>query len=515
MMKKTGSALRRMTLAVLWRRRGVSLLLLLLAALGVFSAALLQNLALRQERSMADMIENTPIRCVVTNAQGASSDRLGMNSAFVDMLMGYRHERGCYADEAAKNVRAKASRPLQSPADTTLCRILSLASDSVLDPVSGAKVTFFHGWSEDVFLGTERVCIVPENLLQAAGQDADGSPAVTIDYLGRQVTLKIVGTVSGQTGATIWCPFYVTMTDGLTENFFVDSCSFDIRDNARLEACKEELYKTFVVPMLTNQPDWKTYGVIINDAEFIASVHEFESNLKTLRLLLPILLALFAGVGFLATYLTTRSRRREFAVMRCIGRKKHSIFWQVFSEELLLALLGAALVVGLTLLREDAAVSLRVDFSELRVWPLLYLFVSGAIAVSAMILPGISGSTLLLIAGVYLPAMHALRQLLRLDFSGLPGILALGLGTAAGAALAVRAIRAALRRFRSQMVWLILGLMAGSLYAIVMGPAGLQTPQTPVSLQTFSLPGFLLGAAVLLLLELLRAHRPNPEKSSR
>ena len=175
-----------------------------------------------------------------------------------------------------------------------------------------------------------------------------------------------------------------------------------------------------------------------------------------------------------------------------------------------LALLGAALVVGLTLLREDAAVSLRVDFSELRVWPLLYLFVSGAIAVSAMILPGISGSTLLLIAGVYLPAMHALRQLLRLDFSGLPGILALGLGTAAA-----RAIRAALRRFRSQMVWLILGLMAGSLYAIVMGPAGLQTPQTPVSLQTFSLPGFLLGAAVLLLLELLRAHRPNAEKSSR
>lgn len=180
-----------------------------------------------------------------------------------------------------------------------------------------------------------------------------------------------------------------------------------------------------------------------------------------------------------------------------------------------LALLGAALVVGLTLLREDAAVSLRVDFSELRVWPLLYLFVSGAIAVSAMILPGISGSTLLLIAGVYLPAMHALRQLLRLDFSGLPGILALGIGAAAGAALAARAIRAALRRFRSQMVWLILGLMAGSLYAIVMGPTGLQTPQTPVSLQTFSLPGFLLGAAVLLLLELLRAHRPNAEKSSR
>ena len=65
----------------------------------------------------------------------------------------------------------------------------------------------------------------------------------------------------------------------------------------------------------------------------------------------------------------------------------------------------------------------------------------------------------------------------------------------AGAALSIRAIRAALRRFRGQMVWLILGLMVGSLYAIAMGPAGLQTPLPPVSFQTFSLPGFLLGAA--------------------
>ena len=174
-----------------------------------------------------------------------------------------------------------------------------------------------------------------------------------------------------------------------------------------------------------------------------------------------------------------------------------------------LALLGAALVVGLTLLRADAAVSLRIEFSQIRIGPLLYLFVSGAAAVSAMILPGISGSALLLIAGVYLPAMHALRQLLRLDLSGLPGILALGLGAAAGAALSVRVIRAALRRFRGQMVWLILGLMAGSLYAIVMGPAGLQPPLPAVSPQTFSLPGFLLGAAALLLLELLRARSPG------
>ena len=54
------------------------------------------------------------------------------------------------------------------------------------------------------------------------------------------------------------------------------------------------------------------------------------------------------------------------------------------------------------------------------------------------------------------------------------------------------------------MVWFILGLMAGSLYAIVMGPAGLDIPQAPIGLKTFHFAGFLLGIAILLGLELLR-----------
>lgn len=64
------------------------------------------------------------------------------------------------------------------------------------------------------------------------------------------------------------------------------------------------------------------------------------------------------------------------------------------------------------------------------------------------------------------------------------------------------------------MVWLILGLMAGSLYAIVMGPAGLDVPQPPVGLRTFDIAGFMLGVAALLGLEALRrwtAQHAGPE----
>lgn len=167
------------------------------------------------------------------------------------------------------------------------------------------------------------------------------------------------------------------------------------------------------------------------------------------------------------------------------------------------ALFGLLLVVLLTLLRANT-VGVAIRFAGAPVWMLGYIFLSGAVAITAMVLPGISGSTILLIAGVYLPAIQAIRAFLGFDFSVFPGLCALGLGIIAGVGLSIHAIRAALRKYRSQMVWMILGLMAGSLYAIVMGPAGLDAPQPPVSFETFDLPGFALGVAILLGLELLR-----------
>ena len=132
------------------------------------------------------------------------------------------------------------------------------------------------------------------------------------------------------------------------------------------------------------------------------------------------------------------------------------------------AVFGLLLVVLLTLLRANTT-GAAVRFAGAPVWMLGYIFLSGAVAITAMVLPGISGSTILLIAGVYLPAIQAIKSFLGLDFSVFAGLCALGLGILTGIALSIHAIRAALKKYRSQMVWLILGLMAGSLYAIVMG----------------------------------------------
>ena len=174
--------------------------------------------------------------------------------------------------------------------------------------------------------------------------------------------------------------------------------------------------------------------------------------------------------------------------------------------------LGLALVVGLTALRSGTGPMGSLDFAQLQPLQLVYLFLTGAVAITAMVLPGISGSTILLIAGAYLPAIQAIRRFLSLQLDVLPGLVALGLGVIAGVAVSIHAIRSALRRHRSQMVYLIIGLMLGSLYAIVMGPTSLSQPVPPLDLSTFDPASALLGIAVLLGLEALRKRTERQTK---
>ena len=337
--KKMGQALQWITLAVLWRRKGTSMLLAAVAALGVFASAALQNLTVRQEAAMADMVRNTQIHCVVTNPQGSNSDNLQMFSAFVDMLTGKRHERGCYLDEYVKNVRAKASFSLSQPQGMTLRRILSFDSDSALTAVAGVRISLTAGWTEAAFQTNSRVCIIPSGLETQIG--ADGQTYITIIMNDMPIKLQVIGTVFGSAGNVIWCPFYLQQQEGISEAFRVESCSFDISDNARLEECKTAIYETFIVPGLSHVSDGLSYGVFIPDETYQSTLAELRSNLSILRLLLPILIVLCGCMGFLAAYLTTRGRVREFAVMRCLGLKRNNIFGQVFKEQAILAIMGA------------------------------------------------------------------------------------------------------------------------------------------------------------------------------
>jgi len=91
------------------------------------------------------------------------------------------------------------------------------------------------------------------------------------------------------------------------------------------------------------------------------------------------------------------------------------------------------------------------------------LFLSGIIASAAMILPGISGSFVLVVLGVYQTVIHAVRVL------DIKVILIVGTGIAIGILLMSKLIHYLLTRYRIATFSFIIGLVIGSIYVIFPG----------------------------------------------
>ena len=88
------------------------------------------------------------------------------------------------------------------------------------------------------------------------------------------------------------------------------------------------------------------------------------------------------------------------------------------------------------------------------------LFLSGMIAITAMILPGISGSFMLLIMGQYDYVLTAVSE------RDLPPVIAVGLGAIVGIIAFSRILSYLLAHYYNQTVALLVGFMAGSLWKI-------------------------------------------------
>jgi len=191
-----------------------------------------------------------------------------------------------------------------------------------------------------------------------------------------------------------------------------------------------------------------------------------------------------------------------FAIPIIIKEEKESIKGKY--KNIIFTLIGIAIVVAITFLNPVSGTGTNIEVSNLSLGLCVYVFIAAMIAISAMVLPGISGSTLLLIFGLYIPIVNAIKEFLHLNFAYLPVLIIFGLGVITGALLVIKLIKMALKKFRPQTIYLIIGLMIGSLYAIVMGPTTLEIPRDPMSLSTFSIIWFAFGGLIIFGLQKMK-----------
>ena len=196
-----------------------------------------------------------------------------------------------------------------------------------------------------------------------------------------------------------------------------------------------------------------------------------------------------------------------FAIPLIIKEEKQNIEGKY--KNLIFTIIGIIIVSAITYFNPQTGSETSIDITNLNFGLAIYVFVAGMIAISAMILPGISGSTLLLIFGLYVPIITGIKETLHLNLAYIPVLFVFGLGILTGIALVIKLVKKALEKYRSQTIYLILGLMVGSIYAIIMGATTLEAPKAPLSFSTFNIIYFIVGGLVIVGMEFAKRKLEN------
>lgn len=174
--------------------------------------------------------------------------------------------------------------------------------------------------------------------------------------------------------------------------------------------------------------------------------------------------------------------------------------------DLIFLAIGLIIVVALS----SFGSGLNLDFStSIPLWFYAYAFIVAMIAISAMLLPGISGSTVLLIFGIYTVIINNLKALLtNFNFAAFSLLVVFGLGIIIGVFSISKVISNAFKHHRGKVLYFIMGLMIGSLYAIYISAPllGKDTGEViaPFSMSNFNIIAFIIGICAIICIEFIK-----------
>ncbi|HDZ5925313.1 TPA: DUF368 domain-containing protein [Staphylococcus aureus] len=238
--------------------------------------------------------------------------------------------------------------------------------------------------------------------------------------------------------------------------------------------------------------------------QFIASISGIFSRRfwPSFTFLIPIIIGMLLAIGSLSNLFNYLLSQHHIPTMFFFGGLiigivpyllKISNYKTSFTtKHYMMVIAGIAILIVITLMNngdKHAGETLTLSTSLI-----IKYFIAGMCASSAMLLPGISGSFMLLVFGVYGTVMLAISEVVKLNFAGLPILLAVGFGVLAGFIISSKIIQYFLTHHKLMTFALIIGFVVGSLFAVFPGLP------TNIVMWFVSLVVFIIGFIVSLTL---------------
>jgi putative membrane protein len=173
-------------------------------------------------------------------------------------------------------------------------------------------------------------------------------------------------------------------------------------------------------------------------------------------------------------------------------------------REILLVAVPFVLLILLSLVKKEAPVTNEVTINNITVPYMIFILAAGILAAAALVIPGISGSFILLLLGLYhlITASLASVRVLLADITNTGLMLDIckvlgpfGVGIIIGGLSMARLIEKLLKNHRKPLYSVILGLLAGSIIALFRDPL-VYASGISVTIVSIGIAAFLLGCVL-------------------
>ena len=167
---------------------------------------------------------------------------------------------------------------------------------------------------------------------------------IYMDAENVEVSIPVVGTVSGLATNIIYAPFWAVSTlseEEIGVPTYSEMLRLTVADNHELSAFKGTAFLTYasVGPIHDTRP----FAITVFELEFYETLEPLRLNAIIMDMAMPIVYIISLIVGFQTSMLLTRQRMAEVALFRSIGASRFDLFMNSVFEQVILCAIGATL----------------------------------------------------------------------------------------------------------------------------------------------------------------------------
>lgn len=333
----------------LWRRPWLSLCSLILSAVLCALMCFLSGYQQEQMDKLAETQESFEVLCVVSNVTGTQTSSLRLWSWAEYFVTSDEYDLHNYVKDLRMTKEYEATSFDLGVSQVLLTGVTNERCADRLNPAMGASVTLFE---EDFYNSEEPLLLISEELYGMLGgeetfavflKDPAINPDIDPDHGRGNVEFRIAGYYSGK-GTDLYMPFPAAQAISvqISQKTHTDSIAFLAADNTKLdELSKAASVKFKAVDPLGTDSDGISAALTIHDEQYRSTVAVLKQNIERTAYLLPVILLLSLGVGFLISFLATHGERMTYALMRTLGMTRGRLFASILREQMLLTLLAA------------------------------------------------------------------------------------------------------------------------------------------------------------------------------